>query len=169
MMTVRKVENFTHHVSCRSQSRFRWLSLHEKLSTVKRATDTRPKTPSQREPGYTSVGRVGRYTDLVGCVLVLLAIGRGRLAWISVSLRGPSVNAQISLEGLFRGMPTGPEAFLEPPSVYGLRPCARIHLKKKALCHTRPVVRTNDKYLHKAGEADMTWETAAHNRYWADQ
>ena len=29
--------------------------------------------------GHTSVGCVGRYTDLVGCVLVLLAVGRGCL------------------------------------------------------------------------------------------
>ena len=38
---------------------------------------------------------------------------------------------------LFSGMPTGPEAFLESPSVSGLRFCAQIHLKKD-LCRTRP-------------------------------
>ena len=42
---------------------------------------------------------------------------------------------------LFRGMPTGPEAFLEPLGASGLRPCAR-SLLKKALCHTRLVGRT---------------------------
>ena len=32
---------------------------------------------------------------------------------------------------LFRGIPTGPEAFLEPPGACGFRSWARIHLKKK--------------------------------------
>ena len=32
--------------------------------------------------GHTSDGRVSRYTDLVKCVLVPMAVGRGRLTWI---------------------------------------------------------------------------------------
>ena len=32
--------------------------------------------------GHTSVGRNGQYTDLVGCVLVPVTIGRDRLTWI---------------------------------------------------------------------------------------
>ena len=32
--------------------------------------------------GHTSVGRVGQYIDLVVCVLVLVAVGRGRLTRI---------------------------------------------------------------------------------------
>ena len=32
--------------------------------------------------GHISVGRVGRFTDLVGCVLVPVAVGWGRLTWI---------------------------------------------------------------------------------------
>ena len=46
---------------------------------------------------------------------------------------------------LLRGMPTGSEAFLEMPGACGLRPCAWPH-PKKALCHTRPVGGTDDKY-----------------------
>ena len=46
---------------------------------------------------------------------------------------------------LFRGMPTGPGEFLEPPGASGLRPCAQTHLKK-ALCHTRPLSGEVDKY-----------------------
>ena len=39
----------------------------------------------------------------------------------------------------------GPEAFLEMPGTCGLQPCPQTHLKK-ALCHTRPVGGTEDKY-----------------------
>ena len=38
-------------------------------------------------------------------------------------------------EPLFRGMPMGPEAFLEQLGAHGLRSCTRTHLKT-ALCHT---------------------------------
>ena len=44
---------------------------------------------------------------------------------------------------LFRGMLTGPDAFLEMPGACGLRPGAWTHLKK-TLCHTRPVGGTED-------------------------
>ena len=43
------------------------------------------------------------------------------------------------------GMPTGSQAFLEMPGACGLRLCAWLH-PKKALCHTRPVGGTEDKY-----------------------
>ena len=46
---------------------------------------------------------------------------------------------------LFRGMPTRPEAFLEPPGASGLRSCAQTHIKK-ALCHTCPIDGTVNKY-----------------------
>ena len=39
----------------------------------------------------------------------------------------------------------GPGVFFEMLVVCGLRPCARTHLQK-ALCHTRPVGGTEDKY-----------------------
>ena len=45
---------------------------------------------------------------------------------------------------LFWRMPTGSEAFLEPPSVSGLLLFAWTRLKN-SLCHTRPVGGTNDK------------------------
>ena len=37
---------------------------------------------------------------------------------------------------LFRGMPTGPEEFLEPPGTSGLWLCARTHLKKDLVPHS---------------------------------
>ena len=46
---------------------------------------------------------------------------------------------------LFRRMPMGPEAFLEPPSVSGP--------PKKALCHTRPVGGTYDKYRQRLADS----------------
>ena len=39
---------------------------------------------------HTSVGHVDRYTDMVGCVLVPVAVGRGTPWQASSSLRGPS-------------------------------------------------------------------------------
>ena len=39
------------------------------------------------------------------------------------------------------------EALLEMPGACGLRPSVRTHLKK-ALCYTRPVGGTEDKYHH---------------------
>ena len=48
-------------------------------------------------------------------------------------------------ELLFKGMLTGPEAFLEPPDMSRLWPCARTHLKK-ALCHTCRFGGVRDKY-----------------------
>ena len=45
----------------------------------------------------------------------------------------------------FRGMPTGIEAFLEPPGAFGLRPCVRTHLRK-SIVSTRPFGGTEDKY-----------------------
>ena len=35
----------------------------------------------------------------------------------------------------FRGMPTGPEVFFEPPGAWGPRPCIRTHLKKGLVSH----------------------------------
>ena len=107
--------------------------------------------------GHTSVSRVRRCTDLVGCLLVLVAVGRGCLTWIpgsqhsyrarqdghpQASLRGAvpqalSLIGRASFIAFFRGILTGSEAFLEPPSMSGLRRCARTHLKK-ALCHIHP-------------------------------
>ena len=45
---------------------------------------------------------------------------------------------------LFRGLPTGPEAFLGTPGMSGLRPFAWTF--KKASCHTRPFGGAYDKY-----------------------
>ena len=50
------------------------------------------------------------------------------------------------LRRLFRGMPTEPEAFLEPPGVSGRQLCARTHLKN-CLYHTQLVGRSYDKIL----------------------
>ena len=47
---------------------------------------------------------------------------------------------------LFRGIPTGPEVFLENAGHVRALPCARTHLKR-ALCHTSPVGGPDDKYL----------------------
>ena len=35
------------------------------------------RLPPRAGMGLTSVGHVSRYTDLIGCVLALLAVGRG--------------------------------------------------------------------------------------------
>ena len=101
--------------------------------------------------GHTSVGHVGRYTDLIECVLVPVAVSRGRPTWFPVSRhscrlhqdRHPRASEAVSpgsnppwrgnvyrLAPLLTGIPTRPEAFLEPQSVSGLQPCPRIHLKR---------------------------------------
>ena len=83
--------------------------------------------------GHTLVGRAGRYMDLVGCVLVLVAVSWGATWPASLSFRGPSPQALTLLGGarfiawclrhpFFRRMPTGPEAVLEPQGVSGLDP-----------------------------------------------
>ena len=106
--------------------------------------------------GHFSVGHIGRYTDLIGCVLVPIAVGRSEPWLASSSLRRLSPLALTLLGGarfiawylrcpFFRGMLTGPVTFLEPPGVSGLRLGALSHLKT-LLCHTRPVGGTNDKY-----------------------
>ena len=93
-------------------------------------------------------------TPFIGCILVPVAVGQGRLTWILESLhscwvhqnRDPRVSVACllrlypSLEGLgllpgswgpiFMEMPTGSEEFLCLSGVSGLRPCVWIHLKK---------------------------------------
>ena len=88
--------------------------------------------------------------------------GSGRVCLVTgypSGLRGPSPQALTLFGGLdlspcawgspFRGMPTGSEAFLEMPARvgFGLGPGRTL---KKALCHTRPVDGTEDKY-HRVG------------------
>ena len=89
--------------------------------------------------GHPLVGCVGRYTDLVGCVLGPVAVSRGRLTWIPVSRHSCWVYHLVSAAPLFRGMPTGFEAF------FGAAGRVWTHLKK-ALCHCRPVGGKNDEY-----------------------
>ena len=81
----------------------------------------------------THFGCVDQYMDLVGCVLVPVAVGQGT-PWLALS-------SPLGSNSLFRGIPTGPEAFLELPDMSGLQ----THLKK-ALCHTCLVGGTNNKY-----------------------
>ena len=109
--------------------------------------------------GYTSVCHAGRYTDQVTCVLVPVAIGRGRQTWIPGSrhlcrtrqdrhfqasgARPPGSNppwrGQIYCLApetlLFKGMPTGPEICLCSPVVSGPRPCTWTHLKQGLVPH----------------------------------
>ena len=71
-----------------------------------------------------------------------------RAGWlISSSSRGPSCQVFALCEGsrfialhlrrpIFMGMPTGPEAFLEPADASGLWPFARTHLKKGLVPHS---------------------------------
>ena len=78
---------------------------------------------------------------------------RGLFAWLIRSVKAVRYKpAFMSRAGLspgtwgpsFRWMPTGTEAFLDPPAVSELRLCARTHLNK-SLCLTRPVGGTYDK------------------------
>ena len=110
----------------------------------------------QPELGHTPVDCVGRYTVLVECVLAWQAVGRGAIWPASSSLRGPSPPRfnplrrgwayRLAPEAtLFRGIPVGPEAFLEPPGACRLRSCARTHLKID-LCYTCMLGGAYDKY-----------------------
>ena len=88
--------------------------------------------------GHPLIGRVWVSTDLVGCVLVSSG-SRSRCALtgilepqgtVSPGFNPPWRGLVYSLVPLFRRMPTGPEAFLDPPGTSRLRPCAQTHLKK---------------------------------------
>ena len=118
----------------------------------------------------THFGRVARYTDQSGYVLVPMAIGRGSLTWILG--RRQSCRARQNRHPRASGRPPsqaltlvevvrfivwrmrrpflgecrrGPRHFLCLPGVSGLRPCTWTYLKQ-GLGHTRPVSRTYDKY-----------------------
>ena len=96
--------------------------------------------------GLTSAGRGVSDTDLVGCVLSLdISQASGGSPPRFYSPRRGLVHRLAPEATLFRGMPTRPEAFLGRPGVSGLRPCVGPTLKK-ALCHTRLVGGTADKY-----------------------
>ena len=62
-------------------------------------------------------------------------------------LRKSKVYCLAPEETLVRGIPTGPESFLQIPSAFGLRSCARTHLKK-AMCRTRLVGGTYNECQH---------------------
>ena len=82
--------------------------------------------------GHTSVSRVNRYMDLVGCVLVPVAVGQGAPWPASWSLKVLSPKVAWHLGRLFlRGMLMGLRQFLEPPGLSGPWPCAWTHQKKK--------------------------------------
>ena len=107
--------------------------------------NTNPILLSQRVSLSPGLGHTsGRSVDLVGC---FLAVGRGRLTWIPVSphycraRKNRHPQAPTLLGGtryiawrlrcpFFRGMPTGPEAFLESQGVSG----SRLDLPKKRPC-----------------------------------
>ena len=125
------------------------------------------RLPSSVGLGHTSVGRVDRYTDLAGCpgsagcrsrpsdmnsCRQAFMFGRAKTGILEPQgsvpqtltlLRGARFVAWRQRCPFFRGMPTRLKAFLEPPGVSRLRPCARTHLKK-ALCQIRPVGGTYD-------------------------
>ena len=122
--------------------------------------------PSWVERMHYSLGGAGLLRTSVGCVLSMHGSGRvcpgfggsrSRFALTGILEPQVTVSHALTLLGgarfiawrlrrpFFRGMPTGPEAFLGMPSVSGTRPCIRTHLKK-ALCHTRLVYGTEDKY-----------------------
>ena len=50
--------------------------------------------------GWDTHSRIGQYTDLVGCVLVPVAVSRGRLTWILAFMSGAPKPASSSLRGL---------------------------------------------------------------------
>ena len=103
--------------------------------------------------GHTSVSCVGWCTDLVECVLVPVAVGRGAPWPTSSSLRGPFPKALNNLWGtsfiawhLFLGECwRGPRHFWSHWACLGYSLAPRPILKK-ALCHTRPVGGVYNKY-----------------------
>ena len=126
-------------------------------------TDFTRQPPSKVEHMHYSLGGAGLGRTLVSCVLSVCRSGRvcsgsrSIAPWpASSSLRVPSSQALTLLGGarfivwrlrlpILRGMPTELEAFLKPPGMSELWPYART-LLKKALCHSRPVGVTCDKY-----------------------
>ena len=70
----------------------------------------------QPDLGHTLVGRVGQYTDLVGCV-------QAQLAQVAIP-------QALTLLGGAGFIPLRPKAFLELLGMSGLQPCTQTHLKK---------------------------------------
>ena len=89
---------------------------------------------------------VMRWAVQVGCVLSLdVPLASGAVPPGFNPLRRGWVYRPAPKAPLLRGIPTGSGAFLEMPGACELRTCAWTH-PKKALCHTRPVGGTEDKY-----------------------
>ena len=96
--------------------------------------------------GHTSADRAVGCTVLVGSASSLEIPPASEVSLPSFNpLRRGWIYRLAPEACLFRGMPTGPQAFLKMPGTCGLRPRARTYLKK-ALCHTRPRNRVN-RYL----------------------
>ena len=97
------------------------------------ARELQPSRCDTRLSGQASIRRVRRYTDLVRCVLVPVAVGRG-VPWpASSSLRGAVPQALTLLGGVrfiarrlrhsvLRECRQKPEEFSEPPGVSGPKP-----------------------------------------------
>ena len=99
-----------------------------------------------RLSGQTSIGGVRRYMDLVGCVLVTVAVGRGAPWPASSSLRRPyPLESNTLWRGwVYRLVPGAPvkgnangaRGIFEAPSIAAIRPCARSLLRKDLLPHS---------------------------------
>ena len=113
-------------------------------------------SPSRVERMHFSLGGGGLGHTSVGCVLSVRGSGRvclgssgrqSRFALTDILKPHGAVlpGSNPPWRGYVHRLATGPEAFLGMPVVSGLRPCDRTRLKM-ALCHTRPVGRTWNKY-----------------------
>ena len=108
------------------------------------------------ELGHTSVDCVGRYTNLVGCILTRLAVSQGAPWLASSSLRKPSLQALTLLRGarfitwclrslFLEESQQGPRHFCSHQTCLGNSP-APGPTKKEALFHTHPICGTYNKY-----------------------
>ena len=110
---------------------------------------------------HTSVGRVGRYMDLVGSVLVSVAVDRSAPWPASSNLRRLSPQA-LTLHGgaglfaLRRRRPFSRECRRGLRHFWSHRSCLRPNPPKKALYHTHSVGLTYDKY--RLLPSSRTWQ-----------
>ena len=109
--------------------------------------------------GHTSAGRVVNCAVLIGCAssLEIPLASRGHTPRLSPSSEG--LGSSSSAWGTpFRGMLTGPEAFLRLPGASGLQPCDWTYLKT-TLCHSCTLGGAYNKYQFTNQRVTVTCDT----------